>query len=161
MAGRALQNGGARGIRTPDLRNAIAALSQLSYDPRRSPDHPSLAPKPVLRERQSSDRGAGEASGKIPAVRPVRPQRSSSSSTFSMTSAMSSSSSPSSEASSMTSSSSSSSPSSAPSAGTASPASSPSSVATSASISSSAIGSIGSSATGTGRARRDFGTVSG
>jgi hypothetical protein len=26
--------GGARGIRTPDLRNAIAALSQLSYDPK-------------------------------------------------------------------------------------------------------------------------------
>ena len=27
------ETGGARGIRTPDLRNAIAALSQLSYDP--------------------------------------------------------------------------------------------------------------------------------
>jgi hypothetical protein len=25
--------GGATGVRTPDLRNAIAALSQLSYDP--------------------------------------------------------------------------------------------------------------------------------
>ena len=38
--------GGATGVRTPDLRNAIAALSQLSYDPKILVAG-SLAPKPA------------------------------------------------------------------------------------------------------------------
>ena len=33
MIFRKLQNGGAEGVRTPDLLNAIQALYQLSYDP--------------------------------------------------------------------------------------------------------------------------------
>jgi hypothetical protein len=36
MAGIADPDGGAEGVRTPDLLNAIQALYQLSYDPNRS-----------------------------------------------------------------------------------------------------------------------------
>jgi hypothetical protein len=39
LAAKPLKNGGAEGSRTPDLRNAIAALSQLSY----GPEAPSLS----------------------------------------------------------------------------------------------------------------------
>ena len=37
---RAFGNGGAVGDRTPDLRNAIATLSQLSYGPKPVPGKP-------------------------------------------------------------------------------------------------------------------------
>ena len=37
VSSRALSIGGATGNRTPDLYNAIVALSHLSYDPKRSP----------------------------------------------------------------------------------------------------------------------------
>jgi hypothetical protein len=37
--------GGAMGIRTPDLLNAIEALYQLSYDPKREPKEKLFLPK--------------------------------------------------------------------------------------------------------------------
>src|SRR5262245_11801229 len=37
-------NGGAEGIRTPDLRSAIAALSQLSYGPAAGTNRPNEVP---------------------------------------------------------------------------------------------------------------------
>ncbi len=46
------KDGGAEGSRTPDLRNAIAALSQLSY----GPEAPSLSRTVSLERREGYER---------------------------------------------------------------------------------------------------------
>ena len=59
--------GGATGNRTPDLYNAIVALSQLSYDPKEAAAGAKaliLAPKLALGELKASEKcrtGRGEA----------------------------------------------------------------------------------------------------
>src|SRR5262249_35880267 len=104
ISGQALVSriGGAKGSRTPDLYNAIVALSQLSYGPTPEFRCRIARSRPVDANLETRVGGFTRKSWLASAL-----QRSSPSSTFSITSATSSSSSPSSEASSSTSSSSS------------------------------------------------------
>ena len=55
--------GGAEGIRTPGLRRARAALSQLSYGPPEDEDHlsPTCAERDAQQARRAAVRGDGDS----------------------------------------------------------------------------------------------------